>query len=532
MQKILVYIVLGSVLYSITAEFINYIKTSLRVIYEQHYILATGGATIFAAAIAGIVTYIFVKRYTQNTEISTKIAKDTVELNIFYTLITGSVIAIMNKAFPANVDSGTAGSLSMFISVAAFVAVFVSKKLIYAPATTIFIASPVVYNMLVNNNISIYITESTLLLSSFMVYYLTTSKTKTATATNTESTGENMDPNKIIGTNVQPQTNTNFVFEDEQDDNLVTNAENVKKEIELREKHGVVVFLSVTPASQSAHNAADITKFLRKVGVKYPQAIAEKEKLKAMKTILDEEFPWLEDVNKKAVENAIVFAALHGEAAPLQMRPMLLLGPPGIGKTQWARRMAELSGTENKIISLAGKSSAQGLKSSERLYSGSGPSVLLNEIFKSGVANPVIVLDEVDKAENNQQGGGVQGVLLQLLEKNTAKRFYDDFLEGEVDLSHIIFVATANDKGSVSEPLLSRMDVLDLVGPRPEHAPNLAKTMTKDIANEFGLSDIPILKVVEPTIAKKLADGENLREIRNAVANVYRQQVLKKEGMA
>lgn len=530
MQKILVYIVLGSVLYSIAAEFINYVTTSLRVIYEQHYILATGGATILAAAIAGIVTYIFVKRYTQNTEVSARIARDTVELNVFYTLITGSVMAIMNKAFPANVDSGTAGSLTIFISVAAFVAVFVSKKLIYAPATTIFIAAPVVYNMLVNNNISIYITESTLLLSSFMVYYLTTSKTKTAT--NTESTGEDMDPNKIIGTNVQPQTNTNFVFEDEQDDNLVTNAEKVKKEIELREKHGVVVFLSVTPPSQSAHNAADITKFLRKVGVKYPQAIAEKEKLKTMKTILDEEFPWLEDVNKKAVENAIVFAALHGEAAPLQMRPMLLLGPPGIGKTQWARRMAELSGTENKIISLAGKSNAQGLKSSERLYSGSGPSVLLNEIFKSGVANPVIVLDEVDKADNNQQGGGVQGVLLQLLEKNTAKRFYDDFLEGEVDLSHIIFVATANDKGSVSEPLLSRMDVLDLVGPRPEHAPNLAKTMTKDIANEFGLSDMPILKVVEPTIAKKLADGENLREIRNAVANVYRQQVLKKEGMA
>lgn len=531
MQKILVYIVLGSVLYSIAAEFINYVTTSLRVIYEQHYILATGGATILAAAIAGIVTYIFVKRYTQNTEISAKIAKDTVELNIFYTLITGSVMAIMNKAFPANVDSGTAGSLTIFISVAAFVAVFVSKKLIYAPATTIFIAAPVVYNMLVNNNISIYITESTLLLSSFMVYYLTTSKTKTAT--NTESTGEDMDPNKIIGTNVQPQTNTNFVFEDEQDDNLVTNAEKVKKEIELREKHGVVVFLSVTPPSQCAHNAADITKFLRKVGVKYPQAIAEMEKLKAMKAILDEEFPWLEDVNRKAVENAIALAVLHGEASPLQMRPMLLLGPPGIGKTQWARRMAELSGTENKIISLAGKSNAQGLKSSERLYSGSGPSVLLNEIFKSGVANPVIVLDEVDKAENNQQGGGVQGVLLQLLEKNTAKRFYDDFLEGEVDLSHIIFVATANDKGSVSEPLLTRMDVLDLVGPRPEHAPNLAKTITKDIAmNDFGVSDINILNVVEPTIAKMLADGENLRAIKNKVKEIYQKQLLKKAGMA
>ena len=295
------------------------------------------------------------------------------------------------------------------------------------------------------------------------------------------------------------------------------------------DKNSIVVFKSVTPFDGAGEKTEIVRRFLNMVGKPYKRQTMTLEKLKAIKKILDVEYPWLKALTKEATENMEVQIRLKNEDVPMAFPPILVLGPPGVGKTDWCRRMAELSGVGYRLLTLGGKQSSATIRSSERVWSTSGPSALISTILQESIANPIIVLDEVDKVGSGDNNGNVQDTLLQLLEKSSSRNVYDDFLEGETDLSGIQWVATANDKDHISDPLLNRFKVVTVENPSPEHAPALAKSVQARIAKEWQIDESRLPDIQLTSHVKDLLEKhQSIRVITRFAMDRYSEAVGKK----
>lgn len=153
----------------------------------------------------------------------------------------------------------------------------------------------------------------------------------------------------------------------------------------------------------------------------------------------------------------------------LSLRPILLVGPSGAGKTQLARRLGALSGCGDVVLSFAGVNSNVELAGNPRGFRHTQPCLPAMTMLQAGTGNPVVVIDEVGKAARGENGDPV-ATLLGMLERSTAARFFDGCLAVEIDLSHVNWVLTANRIDRLPAPLLSRVDVVEVAGPGPEHA--------------------------------------------------------------
>jgi ATP-dependent Lon protease len=149
----------------------------------------------------------------------------------------------------------------------------------------------------------------------------------------------------------------------------------------------------------------------------------------------------------------------------LEVTPMLLLGPPGIGKTHFARHLAELLGT--------------GMNSSAQ-WKGARPGKVFEALVEGEYANPVIVVDEIDKASSDAQYDPL-GALYSLLEYDTAQSFTDEFAEVAIDASQVIWITTANDTRGIPDPILNRMNVFEVEAPTLEQARTIARNLYQGI---------------------------------------------------
>jgi ATP-dependent Lon protease len=157
----------------------------------------------------------------------------------------------------------------------------------------------------------------------------------------------------------------------------------------------------------------------------------------------------------------------------IEITPMLLLGPPGIGKTHFAKKIAELLGTGMNLVPMSSMTAGWLLSGASSQWKGAKPGKVFEALFEGEYANPVIVVDEVDKAAHDAQYDPL-GALYSLLEHDTAKRFVDEFVEIPIDASQIIWVLTANDERSIPEPILNRMNVFAVEAPTFEEARRIA----------------------------------------------------------
>ncbi|GKS74611.1 AAA family ATPase [Acidovorax sp. SUPP950] len=166
----------------------------------------------------------------------------------------------------------------------------------------------------------------------------------------------------------------------------------------------------------------------------------------------------------------------------LEVTPMLLLGPPGIGKTHFARHLAELLGTGMNLVPMSSMTAGWLLSGSSSQWKGARPGKVFEALVEGEYANPVIVVDEIDKAASDAQYDPL-GALYGLLEHDTAQSFTDEFAEVAIDASQVIWITTANDERGIPDPILNRMNVFEVQAPTPEQARAIARNLYQGIRN-------------------------------------------------
>lgn len=168
---------------------------------------------------------------------------------------------------------------------------------------------------------------------------------------------------------------------------------------------------------------------------------------------------------------------------PMQFTPMLLLGEPGLGKTHFAKSMAKVLGTSFEFLSMSSLTAGWVLSGASSQWNNAKPGKVANSLISGDFANPLIALDELDKAGGDSRYDPM-GSLYGLLEHDTALHFKDEFVEVNIDASNILWVATANDESSIPEPILNRMDVYVIDRPDHDGSIKIALSIYRDILEQ------------------------------------------------
>jgi ATP-dependent Lon protease len=168
--------------------------------------------------------------------------------------------------------------------------------------------------------------------------------------------------------------------------------------------------------------------------------------------------------------------------------PLLLLGGPGVGKTHFARRLARIMQTDCELISMNTLSAGFVITGSSASWKGAKCGKVAERLVRGQYANPVVVLDEVEKASGSAQSDPL-AALYQLLEPETARAFRDEFIDVEIDASQIFWVLTANTTEGIPAPLLNRMAVYEVPAPTPDQAAGIAQRIYGALLRELNLPD-------------------------------------------
>ncbi len=242
--------------------------------------------------------------------------------------------------------------------------------------------------------------------------------------------------------------------------------------------------------------------------------------LKRAQKVLDEDHFGLEQVKDRIIEHLAVLKLKGDLKSPI----LCLYGPPGVGKTSLGKSIARALDRKYVRMSLGGLHDESEIRGHRKTYIGAMPGRIIQGMKKAGSSNPVFILDEIDKVGSDFRGDP-SSALLEVLDPEQNNAFHDNFLEVDYDLSKVMFVATANNVGSISAPLRDRMEMIDVSGYIQEEKVEIAKRhlIPKQMENHGITSkDVKISKEVISEVIDKYTRESGVRSLDQRLAKIMR----------
>ena len=242
--------------------------------------------------------------------------------------------------------------------------------------------------------------------------------------------------------------------------------------------------------------------------------------LKNAQKVLNKDHFGMEKVKERIIEHLAVLKLKGDLKSPI----LCLYGPPGVGKTSLGKSIAEALNRKYIRVSLGGLHDEAEIRGHRRTYIGAIPGRIIQNIQKAGSGNPVFVLDEIDKIGNDFRGDP-SSALLEVLDPEQNATFHDNFLSIDYDLSKVLFIATANNLNSIPQPLLDRMELINVGGYITEEKIEIAHRhlVPKELQNHgikkgaFSISKPTLQKIIEHYTRES-----GVRELNKKIAKIMR----------
>lgn len=190
----------------------------------------------------------------------------------------------------------------------------------------------------------------------------------------------------------------------------------------------------------------------------------------------------------------------------ISFRPLLLVGPPGCGKSHLAQMIAERAKTGASVLSMAGVADSTTIEGTPRGYTSTMPCFPALTMAQHSTANPIVVIEELDKATSGSRNGDPVAALLTQIEPGTSRQYWDRCLAAPINLSCVNWIFTANELGALPSPLLSRLDIVKVTGPSMEHFGILLDNLMHQVAAEWA---VPL--AILPPLATEAAELLGMR---------------------
>ena len=277
------------------------------------------------------------------------------------------------------------------------------------------------------------------------------------------------------------------------------------------------------PASSEANVVRTYIDWVMKTP--WYQETEDTQDINEVERILDEDHFGLEKPKERIVEHLAVKQMTQSLNAPI----ICLVGPPGVGKTSISKSIARALGRKFVKASLGGVRDEAEIRGHRRTYLGSMPGRIIQGMKKAGVVNPVFLLDEIDKMSSDYKGDPTSA-MLEVLDPEQNQFFSDNYLEEPYDLAKVLFIATANDLGSIPDPLRDRLEIIEISSYTEQEKLEIAKRhLLKKECKVHGLKDeqLHISDDALMYVIRHYTREAGVRQLERLIAKICRKAVLK-----